>query len=154
MVAVSKFLKFSGDFKLGLGDPNDVNQVQWEDMTKESALHSKYRLEMTVPCHQEPSHVERRPFLWKRTHHVKVDDATPMMWSARNYKLVDEVTGELLAVFTRERSFSKCGTLQIKAEFGESFDTITILSCLSLYEKARRRDRSAGGGGGGGGGGG
>lgn len=73
------------------------------------------------------------------------------MWSARNYKLVDVLTGELVAVFTRERPISKCGTLQIKAEFGERFDTMTILSCLSLYEKARRRDRAAGGGGGGGG---
>lgn len=152
VLAVSKFLKLSGDFKLGLGDPKDVNHVQWEDMTKESALHSKYRFEMTVSCQQEPPHEERRSFLWKRTHHVKVDDATPMMWSARNYKLVDELTGELLAVFTRERSLSKCGTLQIKAGFGKSFDTMATLSCLSLYERARRRDRSAGGGGGGGGG--
>lgn len=150
VVAVSKFMKLSGDYKLGLGNPEEVSHVQWEDMTKESALHSKYRLEMTVSSQLGDPHEERRSFLWKRTRHVKVDDATPPLWSVRNYKLVDERTGELLAVFARERSLSKCGTLQIKAQFGETFDTMAIISCMSLYEKARRRNRSAGGGGGGG----
>lgn len=140
VVAASKFLKFSGDFKLALGDPNDVAHVRWEDMTKESVLHSQYRWEMTVPSRQEYPHRERRSFCWKRTHHVKVDDAKPVIWSPQNYKLVDELTGEVLAVFTREWSLSKCGTLQIDADVGTSFDIMAILSYLSLYEKERRRD--------------
>lgn len=120
-------------------------------MAEASALRSKYRLKMSVSCQQEPPHEERRSFLWKRTHHVKAGDTTtPMMWSTQNYKLVDEPTGELLAAFTWERSFSKCGTPQLKAELEESFETMAILSYLSLYEKARRRDRSAGAGDGGG----
>lgn len=150
VVAVSKILKSSGDLKLGLGNPDDVNNIQWEDMTKQSPLHSKYRFEMTVPSQQRDSHGERRSFLWKRTHHVMVDDSSSFKWSSRNFKLVDEGTGRVLAVFTRERSISKCGKLLFKAEYGETFDTTVLLSCVSLYERARR----AGGGGGGGGGGG
>ncbi|KAJ5123426.1 hypothetical protein N7448_009523 [Penicillium atrosanguineum] len=150
VVAVSKFLKFSGDYKLCLGNPDDVN-AQWEDMTKESALHSRHRFEMTVPSQTGDPNIERRSFLWKRTRHVKVDDSTSSIWGLRNFKLVDERTDQLMAVFTDEKSISKCGKLQIKAEYGGSFDIMVLISCVSLYERARRRNRSASGGGGGGG---
>lgn len=153
VVAVSKFQKLSGGCTLGLGDPEDVNQVQWEDMSKVSTIPPRYRLEMTLPTQQEDGlHEVRRSFLWKRTRHVKVDETTSGNWSARNYKLVDERTGNLLAVFTRDWAISKCGTLQVKADLGNSFNTVVIVSCLSLYEKARRRNQSSAAGGGGGGG--
>lgn len=151
VVAVSKFLKFSGDCKLGLGNPDDGN-AQWEDMTRKVALHVKYRFEMTVPSQIGDPNGERRSFLWKHTRHVKVeDDSTSPMWGVRNFKLVDERTGRLLAVFTRERSTSKCGKLQINGGYGENFDRMVLVSCVSLYERARRHNRSAGAGGGGGG---
>lgn len=80
-MAASKFPKLSGDFKLAVGDPNDVTHVCWEDMTKESALHSQYRCEISFPSQQGYSRRERRSFRWKTTHHVKVDDAKLVMWS-------------------------------------------------------------------------
>lgn len=138
VVAASKFQNFSRDSTLGLGDPENVNQVQWERMSKISTIPPRYRLEMTLPSQQGDE--ERRSFLWKRTNHVKVDGSTSG-WNPRNYKLVDERTGDLLAVFTREMSISKSGTLQVKAELGDSFDTMAIISCLSLYEQSRRRNR-------------
>lgn len=150
VVAVSKFLKFSGHYKLCLGNPDDMN-AQWEDMTRESALHSRYRFEVTVPSQVGDPNGERHSFVWKRTHHVKVDNSTSHMWGGRNFKLVDERTDQLMAVFTRERSISKCGKLQIKAAYGESFDIMVLISCASLYERARRHNRSSSGGGGGGG---
>jgi hypothetical protein len=57
------FLKFSGDYKSGLGDPDNVNGVQWENMTKENIQSSKHRFEMTIP--HDPSQVPaaRRSFL-------------------------------------------------------------------------------------------
>jgi hypothetical protein len=63
IVAVSNFLKFSGDYKSGLGDPDNVNSVQWENMTKENIQSSKHRFEMTIP--HDPSQVPaaRRSFL-------------------------------------------------------------------------------------------
>lgn len=65
VVAASKFLKLSGDFKLGLGNPKDVNRAQWENMTKEPLLHSKYRLEMAVSSQQDVPHEGRRSFFGK-----------------------------------------------------------------------------------------
>ncbi|KAJ5157550.1 uncharacterized protein N7482_008650 [Penicillium canariense] len=150
-VAASKFLKLSGDSKLALGDPDDMANTQWEDMTKESAIHSKYRLEMTIPSTQGAGYGERRAFLWKRTHSVKVDDTKSLSLSMRCFKMIDERTEQVVAVFTRERSFTKCGTLQIRVEFGEEFEKMALISGLSLYERSRRRNHAAAGGGGGGG---
>ncbi|KAJ5085640.1 hypothetical protein N7532_010411 [Penicillium argentinense] len=152
VMAACKFIKLSGDFKLAIGDPIDENNVVWEDMTKESAIHSKYRFEMTVPNKQQTGNRERRGFLWKRTRHVAVDGESAPILGSRSFKLVDESTGQVLAVFTREISFNKCGKLQIKAEYGEAFEKMVVISLLGLYERARRRNNSAAAGGGGGGG--
>lgn len=150
-IAASKFLKLSGDCKLALGDPDDITNTQWEDMTKESAIHSKYRFEMTIPT--ASGHGERRVFFWKRTHKVMVDDAKAFPLSMRSFKLIDERSEQVVAVFSRERSFTKCGTMQIRVDHGEGFDRMVLISGLSLYERSRRRNHSTAGGGGGGGGG-
>ncbi|OOQ86079.1 hypothetical protein PEBR_24264 [Penicillium brasilianum] len=146
IIAASKFLKLSADCKLALGDPEDLKTTQWEDMVRESPIHSRYRFEMTIPSAEGNRHGERRVFLWKRTHSVKVEDTRPFPWSMRSFKMVDEKTGQVLAVFSRERSVSKCGQLQIRVEYGEDFDLMVLISGLSVFEKA-----SGGGGGGGGG---
>lgn len=76
-----------------------------------------------------------------------------MKASMRNFKLVEESTGQVVAVFNSEISFSKCGVLEVKADYGEAFDIMVVNSYVGLYERARRRNNRAAGGGGGGGGG-
>lgn len=152
VVAVSNFLKFSGSYKLGIGNPDDMSNVQWEDMTKELLHKPKYRLEMTVQHGADQTPGERRKFLWKRTRSVGVEDSAPSRWSIRNYKMVDEQTGQIMAVFSGGRRPGRGGKIQIRVEYGQDFDHMVLISCLSLYEKARRRrNRGAAGGGGGGG---
>lgn len=149
VVAVSNFLKLSGNYKLGLGNPDDMNHVQWEDMTKETFHGSRYRFEMDIPgTPDRPG--QRRSFLWKRTRHVAVQDDEPSKWNPHNFKLVDASTGQILAIFTGQSlSFSKRGKLQINADLGENFDTMVLISYMSLFERIRRRGKqgSAGGGG-------
>ncbi|GAD96547.1 hypothetical protein PVAR5_5205 [Paecilomyces variotii No. 5] len=145
VVAACKFLKLSGAYKVCLGDPNDPVNNQWEDMTKETIRGSQYRFELSLG-------EGRRAFLWKRTRNVAVDGLSISALGSRNYKLVDEATGELLAVFTSQRTYRNCGTLQISADLGQKFDMMVMVSCISLYEKARRRNRRSAAGGGGGGG--
>ncbi|KAJ6137655.1 hypothetical protein N7471_004141 [Penicillium samsonianum] len=149
IVAVSKFLKSSGDYKIGIGNPDDVNAVQWEDMTKELIHKPKYRFEMTVQCGSDQTQSGRRSFLWKRTRTLGVENSAPSKWTGRNYKLVDEHTEQVLGVFSGSR-LGRGGKLQIRVEYGEDFDRMVLVSCLSLYEKARRRRQSSSGGGGGG----
>jgi hypothetical protein len=150
VVAVSNFLKLSGNYKLGVGNPDDTRNVQWEDMTKELLHKPKYRLETEVPQGGGQDHTERRKLLWKRTRSVGVNGETPSRWSVRNYKLVDELSGQVLAVFAGGRRPGRGGKIEIRVEYGHSFDHMVLISCLSLYEKARRRNHrgSAGGGGG------
>lgn len=141
-IAACKFLKLSGNGKLALGDPDDVTNTQWEDMIKQSSIHLKYRFEMMIPGAEGRG--ERRAFVWKRTHSIMVEDTKPFPLSMRSLKMIDERTGRVAAVFTRERSLSKCGKLQIRVEYGEEFDRMVLMSGLSAYHAV-----SGGGGGGG-----
>jgi hypothetical protein len=74
------------------------------------------------------------------------------MFSSRNYKLVDEATDRLVAVFTSSLwGGKKSGKLEIYANYGQEFELMVIITALALYEKQRRRDSSSSAGGGGGG---
>jgi hypothetical protein len=145
IAAVANFIHFSGDTKIGLGDPNDDPNITWEDLKKQNWKHSEYSWEMTLDDN------ERRTFVWKRTHHVGIDDERSSLTN-RNFKLVDPHTEELLAVFASAGLLSrrKCGRFQINVDYGKRFDTLVILTALTLLEKQRRRVRHSGSGGGGG----
>lgn len=154
IVAACKFLKLSRHYKLALGDPSDARNVQWEDMMSLGSFQSKLRFSMKVPDRHQTGYSERRAFLWKRTSHEAVEGSSPLRASGRNFKLVDEKTGDVVAVFNREISFSKCGVLEIKADYGQDFEIMVINSCVGQYERIRRRNSAGAGAGGGGGGGG
>ncbi|GFF42823.1 hypothetical protein IFM46972_07001 [Aspergillus udagawae] len=153
VLAVCKFLHFSRHLVVGLGNPETPNSVDWEDLVSLSHLHARYRFQMSLNSEYG---VERRAFIWKSTHSVGIGDTNPSKFSWRNYKLVDEATDRLVAVFTSSIwGCKKSGKLEIYANYGENFDLMVIITALALYEKQRRRDnRSSSGGGGGAGGGG
>ncbi|EER25749.1 hypothetical protein CPC735_041930 [Coccidioides posadasii C735 delta SOWgp] len=148
VVAVSNFLKLSSKSKLGLGDPDNVGEMVWEDLTKESRDHSRYRFEMTVPS---GSGFERKGFLWKRTSSVGVDGSKPSVLSARNFKFVDEQTEEVLGAYTNNglKSIKKQGKFQLNTSYGKDFETMFLLSGLTILERTIRREaaRHSGGGG-------
>src|SRR5205823_5635429 len=98
---------------------------------------------------------ERKAFLWKRTHSIGVGDSMPTKLSMRNFKLVEENTGEVVAVWANNggKSFKKAGKFQLNRDYGQDWDIFVLLTGLSLLEKVRRRARHSSGGGGGGGGG-
>ncbi|KAL4890293.1 hypothetical protein BDV59DRAFT_96004 [Aspergillus ambiguus] len=148
VIAMCKFPKFSSVLKVGLGGPDNVCATKWEDMTKENVGGSEYRWSTTLRGFPDSSE-RRKQLVWKRTQHVTADGVKASRLSSRNYKLLDEA-GHILAVFTSNRTYKKCGKLQLNVNYGEDFDTMVFITCLGLYEKARRRkNKSAGGGGGG-----
>ncbi|KAM0439607.1 hypothetical protein ACHAPT_000699 [Fusarium lateritium] len=151
IVASCHLPKFSGDLKIGLAGLAGPDSMAWEDITRESVLKaSEYRWQTAIP---DIATSGNRVLFWKRTHSVGVSGMSPSSLSVRNFKLVDEQTGDILAVFTSDRTLSGCGVLEIRANHGEQFDVSVLISCIGLYEKARRRSQrsSAGGAGGGGG---
>ncbi|KAL2865260.1 uncharacterized protein BJX67DRAFT_383000 [Aspergillus lucknowensis] len=150
VAAVCKFLNFSRHCKVGLGDPNrDARNVVWEDLIRHK-LTTHYRFEITLPGG------ERRAFVWKRTNSVGIGDDKPSFLGTRSFKLQDERTEELIAVYLNNgaKSWKKCGKFQINVDYGSIFDKMVFITGLALLEKEIRRSRSAGGGGGGGDGGG
>ncbi|KAL4991782.1 hypothetical protein BDW68DRAFT_151305 [Aspergillus falconensis] len=153
VVGVCKFLHLSRHCKVGLGDPQQAGAMVWEDLHCENLTMTKYRWPMSVPL-ADGRH-ERRWFLWKRTRTVGADGDSPSLFSLRNYKLIDELTGQVVSVFTSNsfKSVRKNGKLQVAAGYGPDFDLMALITLLAMYEKIRRSWGKGGGGGTGGGGG-
>ncbi|PHH71907.1 hypothetical protein CDD82_6278 [Ophiocordyceps australis] len=138
VAAVCHMPRLSGNLKIGLGDPSRPEAMQWEDMIKQTLTASEYRWTMA----DLPRTTTAAPrFAWKRTHSVGADGVSVSSLSSRNYKLIDLDTGERAAVFTSDRTWSRCGVLQIDATHGPGFDLMVIATCLGLYEKAYRRSQ-------------
>jgi hypothetical protein len=133
IAAVCKFINFSRHCKVGFGDSNDPNII-WEDL-KRYKLKNHYRIEMTLGI--------RKAFVWKRTNHTPIGEDMPSMLSTKNFKLIDEQTEELVAVYVNNgaKSWEKCGKFQINVDYGAQFDVMVLITGLSLLEKERRRER-------------
>ncbi|KAK2809393.1 hypothetical protein FQN50_003852 [Emmonsiellopsis sp. PD_5] len=170
IIAQCKFVLFSTGTKIGLGNPahNNGNDMIWEDLTRESKDHSRYRYELDLDMQvgldlpdtntdttagnhdfqtrRNMNHTgRRRAFQWKRTHSFGVDDSKPSKLSPSNYKLVDEETGEIVAVFANNgfKSFRKKGKLEIfncaLEGRGKGFEIMVVMGGLALMERERRR---------------
>jgi hypothetical protein len=137
ITAVCKFINFSRHSKIGFGDPNNPNII-WEDL-KRYKLTNHYRMEMTLDNNEGI----RKAFVWKRTNHTPIGDDMPAMLSTKNFKLIDEQTEELVAVYVNNgvKSWEKCGKFQINVNYGAQFDVMVLITGLSLLEKERRRER-------------
>ncbi|KAL4897460.1 hypothetical protein BDV59DRAFT_167769 [Aspergillus ambiguus] len=148
-VAACKFLHFSRHFKVCIGNPDDVSSTQWEDLVCQNMWHNKFRWQMTI------NDGRRKSFVWKSTHSVGAGGEKPSVFNSNCWKLLDERSGRIVAVFTgKMASLKKSGQLQVDADYGQKFDLMVLVTVLALYEKQRRRNSSAAGGSGGGGGGG
>ena len=150
IVAVCHIPALSKSTKIGLGNPDaKPDAVRWEEMNRESLAESAFRWETSFAGGGRSG---RRTLVWKRTHSVGVTGQSPSKFTMRNWKLVAAEGGgedDVLAVFTSDRTLSNCGTLEIRAAFGEEFDMMVLITCLALYESARRRKNRAGKHGGG-----
>jgi hypothetical protein len=89
-----------------------------------------------------------KTFTWKRTHSLGR--------GSECYKLVEESSQAVVAVFSAGSLMRRNGNLDIYAPFGEQFNMMVLVSGVALVEKSRRQrsNTAAGGASGGGGGGG
>ncbi|EAU31580.1 predicted protein [Aspergillus terreus NIH2624] len=126
-----KFPKFSSVLKVGLGSPQTDYATQWEDMITEKVGGSEYRWSMNLQTSPDKSR-KRTQFVWKRTQHVTVDGVSASKLSSRNFKLLDD-SGNIVAVFTSDRTYRKCGKLQVNVDYGQDFDTMVFITCLGLF---------------------
>ncbi|EXJ69693.1 uncharacterized protein A1O5_06764 [Cladophialophora psammophila CBS 110553] len=133
----------------GIGDPKtDPNGVMWEQMQSSSRWlgRSKFKFEFTdcgksnavdsrssLPC--------RRHLCWQRTVDPAdgVDNVTAKV-SVRKYRLMDQVDGQVLAVFVASdlNSVRKGGELRVLQWLSLGLETAVILTCASISERLRR----------------
>lgn len=139
IAAIARF-RHSRHLKLGLGDPADELAMVWEEMKNmKKCAHSRYRLEFTNNNPGEPG--GRKVIIFQRTR-AKEDGVTCRL-SCMNYRLEDEVTGEILGVYiaTGLKSWKTKGTLHIRSRFlaGDA-QVLAVLGLCGLIEKNWRRD--------------
>lgn len=137
IAGVVKFRHFSKDAEIGLGDPKQP--VLKEILHREGFLKRAHWFRMTVRDGVQT-------FTWKRTHSLGR--------GSECYKLVEESTQSVVAVFSAGSLIKRNGNIDIYAPLGEQFYMMTLLTGIALVEKSRRQRNSASASGGGGGGGG
>jgi hypothetical protein len=144
VLGVAQYPNFSSDMKVGVGDPslNNGANVTWEDIKKTSKIvHNRYDWSMTLPSTQE-----RHSFIWKRTTHFGMEgEHVTAKWSYLNFKLVEAGKGDVvLANFASNglKKWRKMGKFVLRAELGEEWEFMILLTGLAIIEKARRRERA------------
>jgi hypothetical protein len=146
-IAVSHMPYMSNSFKIGFGEPSQPSLMQWEEMEKNGFSNKGHKWAIDVSSGEDQA--RRLNLNWKTTKSVGVDGMKVPWSSSRNYKLIAEETQEILAIFTSDRSYKKCGVLQINVDHGEPFEIMVIMTCITVYEQARRDSSEMRGGGGG-----
>jgi hypothetical protein len=132
VIGVCRFVAFSTSINVGRGDPAHPNDVEWEELSKISRDHSLYKFSIVSQGQ------ERKSYSWKRTH-----EGTGLSKVARrSWKLEEDATGQVVAIFTSNSikySWKKVGKFRLFSIEGRVWDEWVILTCLALYEKAKRR---------------
>ena len=145
VVAIARF-RHARHLRLGLGDSADEPAMAWEEMKNMKWLsHSLYRFEITG---KEPGGSgERRALVFQRTR--AKEDGVANRLSSMNFRLADETTGEVLALYltTGLVARKKRGTLHIKSGFvAGNVEVLAVLGLCGLIEKKWRRDQRNSGG--------
>lgn len=145
IAGVCKFRHFSSDSEIGLGNPSSPGSMEWEYLHKQGFTKRQFWFRM----HMDDG--RKQTFTWKRTHSLGS--------GYENYKLVEEGSNNVVAVFSSGSVFSKTtGSLDIYRNLGQRFYLMALISGITVVERARRAKASsaasAGGAGGAGGGGG
>lgn len=124
-VVASSYLDRGHHVRFGVGEGQPQT---WETMQRSSAFSgSQYDFQVNVAaCAWEPA--ARKMYAWQRC-------------GSSFYKLVDAMTGNVVASFTKGGMFSHGGELQINEARGPLFDFMVVISFLSIYEEAAKSKR-------------
>ena len=99
-------------------------EVEWETVTKMSRDHSVYEFSVVI------GDQERRFYRWKRTHDPAVKDSKSVKWNMRSWKLEDNSTGQVIAVYAANmlKFGQEAGTINIVAGNGVEWEQWIILT--------------------------
>ncbi len=137
--------RHSRHVRFGIGDAKEKpGEVIWEEMRNISKMlgKSKYAWQFTeVPEWKEledNTKLRTRRFKWQRTN--SAEDGIASKRSLRSYRLTDEETGGVVAVFAAGslNEVRKRGELRLYEELRPKVEMAIILTCASIAEKSRR----------------
>ena len=138
--------RYSRHVRFGMGDPqNDPNSVTWEDMRNVSKMLGKGKYEwefVEIPEWNDIMNDNHPPgprrFRWQRT--VNIADGVANKLSLRNYRLTDQDTGAVVAIFLASTlgEVRKRGELRLFEELRPKAEQAVVLTCASISEKLHR----------------
>ena len=135
VVGVCNYAAFSRSVIVGRGDPAKPNDVEWETVSKTSRDHSSYQFSVGSRSG------ERKSYVWKRTHDPDIKGTQSSKLNRRSWKLVEDATGEVVAVLAAEgkSSWKKEGSFRFLVSEGREWEEWMLLTCFGVFEKSRRR---------------
>jgi hypothetical protein len=132
--------QFHRSVKAGLGS-NETNMV-WTELKRGRLLEkTKFKFQW-----------DGRSYILQRAASADHQTTAAQRLLLTHFKVVDEASGEMVALFISQTIGIAKGTLRLKAGMDEGLEIICILGIGAWRDKIRRRRRGAAGGGGGGGG--
>lgn len=132
-LAQASFPSFTKDFKIYVGEHKTPSNDDWDNVRCSGGgifSDPSFRFE----CR---SHSGKTRLYWKKTHDSKLGASR---LSPRDYKLVDEITEEVVAVYV-EKSLGSGpvrGSITFRQRVDERVEIASLMVVLSLLERSRR----------------
>ncbi|KAL3462763.1 hypothetical protein BJX64DRAFT_136508 [Aspergillus heterothallicus] len=137
VAAFVKFMATARTAKIARGDPEYAQNAIWEDLKRLDRWSGvRYRWEMAVVDYNGVA--QRKTFVWKRTRSFNADGLPRghKTHFRHNYKLVDDDSGELLAVFSADLGLGtvkRLGKIRfVDDRYGSVFRMMVLLSSLVM----------------------
>jgi hypothetical protein len=126
VVGTGKFVRFSSDVKISLGDPNNPEKTTCATtLSKKGFLSTRHTFQMDL-------HGEKRTFTWKNT------ESHESFGPTGSHKMVDEQNQVLAVLSPGGGRVQRDGYVNVYTFWGESFDLMVLVTALVLREKTRR----------------
>ena len=136
ILASVKLENFSRNCILHLGNPDGSDKSAWTVLDSKGFTSSSYKFPFNG-----------HTFAWTRTHDSALGASR---LGGRDFKLVDEGTGQVLAVFRYNYSIVKHGivaTIEYYVELGQELELMSLAAVLGVEERiAKNHQASAAGG--------
>lgn len=126
VIGLSNFLRGSANCDVALVD--EQLREDWVSVTKKGFMSMKYTFQ--IPVRGEPG-----SFAWKKTHSMG-SGSTPR----GSMKLVDEPSQDVVAVFSSDRFSMVTGRLDMREDYGDSFDRWALVTGIAVRESQRRQN--------------
>lgn len=140
VLGVARF-RWSRHITFGIGDPKgDPSAVMWEKMQNPSFWNrSNYEFEWSDFDVNAPQVSRRRRFKWHRTGDASDGvEGVVQKLAMRSYKLTDDDSGEVVALFLACSTGGSRGKLRIFQQLNPHLETVILLTCASIQEYAHR----------------